>query len=129
MNKLLLSLNILFVAFHLHSATIRISDDSPIRYEEITLPRSCFLNASGYKEAYEAEMIMKDRKGFARLMRVDITEVTGHAICIFEYRGRYKCYDNLQGTFDLGEFNKVPTTEEILKKLPKNYSNGAWIKQ
>ncbi len=100
-----------------------------VEFRNTVLPNGCFLAASGFKDAYEAQMQLQKRAHWASLMYVNIVESTGHAICVFIYDGRWKAYDNLKGTVDLGEWILLPPTPvEIAAKLNPNYKDAQWYK-
>lgn len=102
--------------------------DPEIKFGDKVLVKGCYVAASGYKDAYDAQMQLAGRKHWARLMYVDITTVEGHAICVFHYNGEWKVYDNMKGTIRLGTFDRDPTPEDIARRIAKNYGNASWLK-
>lgn len=103
------------------------SGDPEIKFEQAKLIKGCYLLASGYQEAYDAQMTMAGRKHWAKIMYVDIVTKEGHAICVFQRNGAYHVYDNLMGTTNLGKFDKPPTPQELMKRYKSNYENASWL--
>ncbi len=101
----------------------------PIRFHDTVLSKGCYIAASGYKDAYEASMQLKNRAHWSSLMYVNVTKTEGHAICVFIYDGRIKAYDNLIGTVDVGDWGlNLPTPQQIAARIDPCYSNAQWYK-
>ena len=102
----------------------------PPSYKEVEINNACYINATGFKEAYEARRTLENRSHWAHLVYVDVLTVQGHAMCMFEYDGRFKLYDSSKGTIDIGPFDKenLPNLTEAVKRLSPSYYNGKWFK-
>lgn len=91
------------------------------------LKNGCYLAAITYKDAVTAKEQLVGRDKWARIMYVDVTEVTGHAVCVFIYDGEWRVYDSMVGTKSIGTFDKDPTPAQIAQKLNPKYGNAKWL--
>ena len=100
--------------------------------EDRVLKNGCYLAATGFRDAYEAQMQLNKRAHWSHLIYVEAAtlKIEGHAVCAFEYGGRLKIYDSAMGTMDICPFDKtqLPNVEDIVKQFNPNYSNAKWYK-
>ena len=108
---------------------LEIAKPPPPLYEQVELKNACYINATGFKEAYEAKMALEKRAHWAHLVYVDVLTIQGHAMCMFEQNNRFKLYDSARGTLDIGPFDKehLPKIEEVVKQMSPFYFNGKWF--
>lgn len=100
--------------------------NSPITYEAVKVTNSCYINASGFRDALANHRTLDNRKIWNRLMYVDQVITTGHAVCVFKYENRWKVYDSAKGTFDLGPITRDLTPQEIADLISDKYKNAKW---
>ena len=124
MNKLILIANVILAA-----AIPANKDESPIKYKPVDADNSSFVNAAGFKEAYLAKMELEKRKDiFARFIYVDLVKTSGHAVLLYNYDKLWRAYDVRIGSMVISDKEKVPTPNEVAKKLDKDYTNAQWYK-
>ena len=122
MNKLILITNLILASSLPVSKT-----DSPIPYKEVRADNNCFINATGYKDAYNVKMDLEKRYKWARLIYVEIPKVTGHCITAFYYDGCWRTYDPRVGSMVISDSDKIPEPKDFAK-IDKDYVNAAWYK-
>lgn len=99
----------------------------PPTLNEPVLQNGCYVASSAYKDMIKARDLIAKRQHWAKIMRVNIVETTGHAVCVFHYDGEWHCYDNLHGTYRLGKYLTDPSPQDIAKRISPKYKDAEWL--
>ena len=78
-------------------AAVATSQVSPVKYTTRNIPNGCHVNATAFRDAYQAQQMLKSDR-WARILIIQ-SNASAHAVCVYQCEGSLWVYDNATGSW------------------------------